>query len=112
MIDYDGRSFRSTAVETASVDGVPTGYYHQNGDLVWAEFAGGKVRIGRLVGRCSPGGVLTLAYTQVLTDGRVVSGQCVSTPEVLPDGRMRLRERWRRDDGSSGESTIEEIGAA
>jgi hypothetical protein len=30
---------------------------------------------------------------------------------VLPDGRLRLTERWRRDDGSSGISEIEEVRA-
>ncbi|MDH6580628.1 hypothetical protein [Kitasatospora sp. MAP5-34] len=103
-LSYDGRVFRSGP---AGGDG-PTGRYHQDGDLVWAEFAGGQVRTGRLTGRCSADGVLTLAYAQVLADGRVVSGECVSTPELLPDGRVRLREDWRRADGSSGTSWIEE----
>jgi len=71
------------------------------------------VRVGRLTGRCADDGTLRLAYTQVLTDGRVVAGECVSTPEVLPDGRLRLREEWRRFDGTSstGTSYIEEVAA-
>ncbi|HZN19492.1 MAG TPA: hypothetical protein VFB84_15130 [Micromonosporaceae bacterium] len=114
QIHYDGRVFRSTAAETASHSGTPTGYYHQQGDLVWAEFAGGKVRVGRLTGRCAADGTLRLAYTQVLTDGRVVAGECVSTPEVLPDGRLRLREEWQRFDetSSAGISYIEEVAAS
>ncbi|GAB2721460.1 hypothetical protein [Kitasatospora kifunensis] len=110
-LSYNGRVFRSAPpAGGAPGEGVPTGHYHQDGDLVWAEFAGGPVRGGRLAGRCSDQGVLTLAYAQVLTDGRVVSGECVSTPELLADGRIRLREQWRRADGSSGTSWIEEPG--
>ncbi|MEV7603582.1 hypothetical protein AB0O91_40055 [Kitasatospora sp. NPDC089797] len=107
--DYDGRTFRGVSAGGGAPDQRPTGHYHQQGELVWAEFAGGPVRDGRLVGRCDPEGVLTIAYAQVLTDGRVVSGECVSTPELLPDGRVRLCERWRRGDGSTGVSWIEEL---
>ncbi|MGK5637070.1 hypothetical protein ACSNOK_01925 [Streptomyces sp. URMC 126] len=111
---YDGLTFRSTAAETASGPGaaqVPTGHYHQHRDLVWAEFSGGRVRQGRLVGRCDADGVVSAAYCQVLTDGEVVSGRCVSHPERLPDGRLRLREEWCRADGSHGTSYIEEVRA-
>jgi len=43
------------------------------------------------------------------TGGETVAGVCVSTPTLLPDGRVRLTEHWRRLDGSSGVSHIEEI---
>ncbi|QMU80498.1 hypothetical protein GXW83_23155 [Streptacidiphilus sp. PB12-B1b] len=109
--DYDGRRFRSVSAQTAAAGATPVGHYHQQADLVWAEFSGGAVRTGRLVGRCAPDGVLTLAYSQVMTDGQVVSGECVSTPELLADRRIRLREAWRRADGSQGVSVIEELPA-
>ena len=40
-----------------------------------------------------------------------MTGECHSVPEILPDGRYRLREKWRWTcgDGSSGESVIEEL---
>lgn len=111
MLDYDGRSFRSTAAETAGGDGFgPVGHYHQRGELVWAEFAGGAVVQGSLVGTCAPDGTLTLAYCQMLAGGEVVAGRCTTTPELLDDGRLRLREQWQRfdDEGSTGVSYIEE----
>jgi hypothetical protein len=112
-VDYDGRVFRSTAKETAAGSAAPIGRYHQRGDLVWAEFSGGAVRLGRLAGTCAPDGTLRLVYGQVLADGRVVAGECVSTPEWLADGRLRLREEWHRFDSadSTGVSYIEELPA-
>lgn len=111
VIDYDGRSFRSAAPETATGNGAPVGRYHQEGDTVWAEFSGGAVVRGYLVGRQAGDGRLDLVYCQVLADERVVSGRCVSTPEILPDGRVRLREDWERfgPGASRGVSYIEEI---
>jgi hypothetical protein len=111
-INYDGRVFRSTAAETAGPDAVgPTGHYHQEDGLVWAEFAGGKVLRGSLVGTCGPDGRIDVVYCQVLAGGQVVSGRCVSTPELLADGRIRLRENWQRYGAAAatGVSYIEEV---
>jgi hypothetical protein len=106
-VQYNGRIFAPVGSETT--DEMLTGRYSQDGDLVWAEFSGAHVRTGRLVGRCDADGTIDAAYCQVLADGGVVAGRCVSTPSVLPDGRLRLTERWRRFDGTTGLSQIEEI---
>jgi hypothetical protein len=109
-ISYSERRFRPVGDEPAP-DGTPTslGAYHQDGDLVWAEFSGTAVRAGRLVGTCGPDGVIDAVYCMVTADGRAIAGGCVSTPVMLDDGRIRLIERWRRLDGESGVSEIEEV---
>lgn len=113
---YDGKVFVSAgATETAGGDGaLPVGSYHQRGDLVWAEFSGGRVRHGSMAGVCDGDGVIRFAYCQVLTDGVVVSGNCVSRPQRLPDGRIRLHEEWTRHSprSSSGSSVVDEAAAA
>ena len=78
--------------------------------MVWAEFAGGKVVRGALVGSCGRDGVLELAYSQLLRTGEVIAGRCTSVPDVLEDGRVRLSEHWQRfgPDPSTGVSVIEE----
>jgi hypothetical protein len=111
-INYEGRTFRSSAPETAGVRGEgPVGHFHQEGRQVWAEFAGGKVIRGRSVGTCGQDGTLELAYCQLLEGGAAVAGLCTSRPEHLGDGRIRLAEHWRRFDqaGSTGVSYIEEV---
>lgn len=107
-IRYDGRRFR---VADQPGDDVPQARYHQHGDLVWAEFGGGGVRRGSLAGTCDPDGVLRLAYCMVLAGGELVSGQCVSTPIVLADGRVRLAEQWERfgPQPAAGMSYLEEV---
>src|SRR5262245_1502481 len=116
-INYDGRVFRPVGHHGAEVTeespGNPPstarGRYHQEGDLVWVEFSGPTIPVGRLVGHCRPDGVLDAAYCMVGTAGDPMAGVCESTPTVLPDGRLFLTERWHRIDGSSGVSYIEEI---
>lgn len=110
-INYDGKVFHAPngSLDRAADDHL-IGYYHQRDDLVWAEFGGGQVVQGRLVGTYRQDGTVDFGYCQVLHDGEIVAGRCVSTPEILDDGRIRLVERWRRmDTGASGVSYIEEL---
>ena len=67
------------------------------------------MRAGRLVGTCRPDGVIAASYCYLTPAGDAVAGSCLSTPTVLPDGRIRLAEQWRRLDGSVGVSEIEEV---
>jgi hypothetical protein len=109
-MDYEGRRFRSVDDGSEPAADRPVGLYHQDGDLVWADISGGTIRAGRLMGTCRADGTIDSAYCLVTTAGEAVAGACVSTPTMLPDGRVRLAEHWRRLDGSSGVSHIEEIG--
>lgn len=106
MISYEGKVFR----KAGGGDGT-FARYRQEGDLVWAEFTGGKVRRGTVTGTCSPDGTLRLAYTMVLETGEVISGQTVNVPEWQPDGRVVLREEWQRfgEHATSGVSYLEEV---
>jgi hypothetical protein len=106
VISYDGRRFRNPDGDTATV-----AVYHQEGDVVWAEFAGGEVRHGSIVGTCAPDGTLRMGYTMVLVSGEVVCGHTVNTPGVAEDGRFRLREAWERyaPHAATGISYLEEV---
>lgn len=108
-IDYQDRRFRPVDHQSEPGATIPEGHYHQDGDLVWAEFSGGSVGIGRLVGRVRPDDTIDASYCFVTASGQIIAGACVSTPTVLDDGRIRLTEDWRRMDGSSGISIIEEV---
>ncbi len=111
-INYNGRIFRTaTNSSEGEVDARTTFRYRQQGNIVWAEYAGGKVTFGQLVGLILPEGQLEIRYQHVNEDGELMTGICISTPEILPDGRIRLHESWQWTCGgrASGESIVEEI---
>jgi hypothetical protein len=85
-------------------------HYHQDGGLVWAEYSGGEIVRGTLIAKCSPDGRLDMRYQHYNRKGELMTGRCISTPELLPDGRIRLNEKWQWTSGdlSTGESAIEE----
>lgn len=112
MINYNDRKFRSVQNSSSGeVDSETIFHYHQEGDLVWAEYSGGEIVRGSLIAKCSPEGILNMRYHHLNRRGDLMTGECRSTPEVLPDGRVRLHEKWRWTSGdlSTGKSMIEEI---
>lgn len=111
-INYDGRKFSSVEnSETGEVSGETVFQYHQKGDLVWAEYAGGAIVFGNLIAKCDGAGNLEMRYQHLNDKGELMTGVCRSAPEILGDGRIRLHEKWRWTSGdfSTGESIIEEI---
>jgi hypothetical protein len=52
-----------------------------------------------------------MRYQHLNSGGELMTGKCRSTPDILPDGRLRLRELWQWTSGdfSRGESVIEEV---
>jgi hypothetical protein len=112
-VDYGGRRFRSVENSSTGEVGPETVFdYRQEGDLVWATYEGGAVRFGTLVATADPEGRLDVRYGHVNRSGELMTGECRTTPERLPDGRLRLHEgwRWTSGDRSSGTSVVEEIG--
>lgn len=111
-INYDGRKFIPTSNSaTGEVSGDTIFHYHQDGKVFWAEYAGGAVCKGFMVGMVQPDGGLVLSYQHLNTDDTIRSGRCVSVPELLHDGRLRLHEKWQWNDSSKeeGHSIVEEI---
>jgi hypothetical protein len=106
----DGLQMR--AVVTANAGEVDTDTlftFAQYGNTVSAQYAGGTVRLGHLVGTLAAG-ELRFRYVQVNHSGRVDSGSSVCDVTLLPDGRIQLREhfQWESRNGS-GTNVLEEI---
>lgn len=106
----DGRRFVPVAnVEGGEVGPDTTFEYHQDGDVVWARYGGGSIRLGLLVGSRT-GDEIAFRYVQLHEDGETASGRCRSRLELLPDGRITMREDWSWEARpGSGTSTVEEL---
>ena len=84
--------------------------FTQKEDLVTAEYSGGKIKKGFLVGTMN-GKELKFSYCQVQTDGQLDNGS--STCELLmsDNGKIRLVERfeWKSRQGETGINIFEEL---
>lgn len=112
MIHYQGKKF-TTVSNTANGETSEQTifYYQQEGNIVFANYAGGKVLKGHLMGTVAADGVINMVYHQINEQGEIMTGKCVATPQILPDGRIQLNEIWQWTSGnlSSGTSITEEI---
>ena len=111
-INYDNKKFASVQNSgSGEVSGETVFYYHQKDDLVWAEYSGGAIVYGQLIAKADENGNLEMRYQHLNKKGELMTGVCRSTPEILPDGRIRLHEKWHWISGdlSTGESIVEEI---
>jgi hypothetical protein len=109
QVSLDGRSFSGAEM---SDQGEPSGAtvfeYHEDGDVVWARYEGGDVRLGFLVGT-RDGDRLDFRYSQLNARGETSNGHCSTQIVVLPDGRVRLNEVWSWESKPGvGTSAVEE----
>lgn len=83
--------------------------FAQDGSVVSARYAGGKVRLGHLVGTMSAEG-LRFRYAQVDNSGRLDGGYSTCEIGRTAEGRIQLVEhfKWESREGS-GTNIFEEI---
>lgn len=111
-INYDNRIFKSLSnSETGEVSSETIFKYHQKNHLVWAEYEGGGIIFGTLIAKIVENDCLEMRYQHLNSNNELMTGKCFSTPEILPDGKIRLYEKWQWtcNDFATGESVIEEI---
>jgi hypothetical protein len=112
MLNYNNKTFRSIQNSaTGEVSSATVFRYRQEGDVVTAEYEGGEIVFGTLIATVDKHGVLDMRYQHLNKAAELMTGQCISTPELLDDGRIRLHEKWQWTcgDGAKGESVVEEV---
>lgn len=112
MINYDGRTFVSVEnTSNGEVSSLTRFEYKQEGSILNATYSGGDIVKGLLLGFVREDGSLEFNYTHINKNNEIRSGTCFSTPTILPDGRVRLHEKWKwtDKDQSEGESVVEEL---
>lgn len=112
MINYNNRLFVSVE-NTANGEVSSNTYftYKQEGKIISATYGGGEIIKGVLIGVINEEGLLEFRYNHVNRKNEIRGGQCVSTPKILEDGRIRLYESWKWQDAeeTEGNSIIEEV---
>ena len=111
-INYNNRKFKpKTTSDNSQTSSATVFRYSQEGEIVSAEYHGGQIRVGHLLGKVDNEGHISMVYHHIDLSGNLNTGRCNSKPVVLSDGRIELHESWEWTSGdlSSGESVIEEI---
>lgn len=99
-IDYDNMDFYGVSSTARRSEGIVTSdtihHYHCNGHTIWGEYSGGGVVGGSFIGDYYPeDGSASFQWWHTPIGSKPLDGSCEITPEVLPDGRVRLTKKWR-----------------
>jgi len=95
QLNYDKKIFTvKENSESGEVDNDTFLYFHQEGKTLWGEYYGGSIRRGSLIGTVGDDGVLNFVYQYINKDMQIKAGKCESTPTLLDNGRMELRNQW------------------
>ena len=97
--------------ENGEVSAATVFEYHQNGKMLWAEYSGGDILRGSLMGNVSANGELDFVYHHINKNMVIKTGKCRSVPTVMDNGKLKLSETWEWTSGdfSKGESVLVEI---
>ncbi|HXJ98139.1 MAG TPA: hypothetical protein VNJ50_04785 [Gelidibacter sp.] len=85
--------------------------YKQTGNILTSEYKGGQIIKGHLIGLVDEDGTIEMRYHQINNKGELMTGICLSKPELGKSGKIRLHETWQWTSGdkSSGTSILEEL---
>jgi hypothetical protein len=111
MFNYHNKIFRPISnTANGETSGETVFHYQQVGSILSAEYSGGKIRKGHLIGLVDEHGNIDMRYHQVNENGELMTGICHSVPELLPNGKIRLHEQWEWTSGdrSKGQSIVDE----
>lgn len=111
-MNYHNKRFRPVSgTENAETSEDTLFVYKQRGRILTAEYTGGQIVKGHLIGLVDEAGNIDMRYHQVNTNGVLMTGDCHSTPEIMENGKIRLHEEWQWTSGdrSRGKSIIEEL---
>ena len=112
MVNYHNRKFRPVSnSENGEVSSEMVFHYTQMGKVLSCSYSGEYIQQGHLLGLVAHDGTINMRYHQVNSRGELMTGICTSTPEILPNGKIRLHEKWQwtSGDSSKGESILEEF---
>ena len=110
-ICYEGKFFVPvTNTENGEVDNHTLFAYHQSGNILWAEYYGGEIKKGTMIGLVGLNGELDFYYQHINQNNDIRIGKCHSVPRVLDNGKIELSEQWQwlNGDKSKGISTVRE----
>jgi len=112
ILNIDGKVFKTLSnSDNADVGEGTLFFYHQHGTIISADYSGGDIVKGHLVGKQLHSGEFDFVYHHINTKNELKIGKCLSKAVMLDDGRLKLFEKWQWlcDDMSTGLSELIEV---
>ena len=99
-MNYNNKKFKTVSnSENGEISENMIFHYKQEGNLLTCKYAGGEIIKGHLIGLVDKNGVIDMRYHQLNKKNALMTGICKSTPENMPNGKIRLIEEWQWTSG-------------
>ncbi len=111
-MNYNNKKFKAISnSENGEISKEMIFHYKQEGNILTCEYSGGEIVKGHLIGLVNEIGIINMRYHQVNKLNEIMTGICESMPEIMPNGKIRLLEKWQWTSGdlSTGNSVLEEV---
>ena len=111
-MDLNNKTFRALSnSENGHVSSDTLFNYSQEGNHIWAEYSGGEILRGSLMGIITNDSSFQSNYLHLTCDGRLMTGTCTTKIIQNPEGKLVLDEvwQWTCEDHSTGTSQLVEI---
>ena len=112
MINYHNKKFKPiSSSENSETTSETIFLYKQHQNILTSNYTGGNIIKGHLIGLVDDDGTIHMRYHQINKNGDLMTGICVSKPEITSNGKIKLYESWEWTSGdkSKGHSVLEEI---
>lgn len=112
MINLDKKIFKAILnSKSGEVSEDTLFYYSQNKHIISAEYHGGEIVKGSLIGKQLSNGTFDFVYQHINIHNEIKIGKCLSKAILENDGRLKLLEKWQWlcDDMLEGESELMEM---
>ena len=112
ILNLDGKIFKALSnSENGEVGDDTLFYYSQTDDVIFADYHGGEIVKGNLIGKQLSNGEFHFFYHHINLSRELKIGKCLSKAKIIDDGRIKLFEEWQWlcDDMSSGTSELIEV---
>jgi hypothetical protein len=112
MIDLDKKVFKALSnSDNGEVGDDTIFYYSQQGHIISAEYNGGEIIKGNLIGKQLEDDRFDFVYHHINIDGDLKIGKCLSSAILVENDKIKLLEEWQwlSDDFSNGTSELIEI---
>jgi hypothetical protein len=112
LINLNKKTFKAISnSDNGEVSEYTLFYYSQNENIISAEYNGGKIIKGNLIGKQLDNGDFDFVYQHINSNNEIKIGKCLSRAILQNNGKITLLEKWQWlcDDMSQGASELIEI---
>ncbi|MDB5279556.1 MAG: n-acetylglutamate synthase [Ferruginibacter sp.] len=96
MINYNGKIFSPIVNNTGSDYWTEALFvFRQTGNILTSNYSGGNIVRGQMLAIVDDDGSMKMCYHHVTTDLVLFAGSGECHPEILPNGKIVLLQKWK-----------------